>query len=872
MGTLVYWWLLASWRMQRGRWLLAILAVASGVAMGLAIQLVNASALEEFRDAISQVNGDAQIQLIAPNGSMDETIWPIIANAPEVEAASPIIDLSLGVSRQGALRIIGLDPLRAALVTPSLMPLPGKRGDPAKQSQAGSPLFDADSIFLSDSARKQLGDMVDGTNFSLPFGLRKLVFHVAGAIPLIGTEPIAVVDIATAQTAFALVGKLHRVDLKLNPKMPRALAIERLQSNLARAGWPQLKLISAAATTQRMSNLSRAYRVNLSVLALVALFTGGFLVWSALSLAVRRQRPTLALLGVLGLRAPQLAALVAAQGLGIALLGSLLGAAMGVGTSALLLAALGSDLGGGYFGGTVALRPDPSAILAYVALGLLVGTLASVAPAWATARQTPAITLRNVEGNAESAAYRRRSLYLAGALFGSGTLLLQAPPIADLPIAAYLAIALWLLAGIAAVPSVASLTTQITLRLVTSMSTLARAQKEGSAREPDAIAMHAARWLALYRIAQAPSQAATAVAGVVVSFALGCAMAIMVQSFRQSVADWLDNVLPADLYLRAAAAGNQGALDAGLQERLKAVSGIAKIEFLRHRELIIDPERPAVALLVRDIDPADPGAKLPLIGAALAVSPGKVPLWVSESLARRNQLQIGAPYSLPLGGAGAATEFIIAGVWRDYARQHGAISISRNDYQRLTGDNSVSDAAIWRTPGAAEDSVIAAVRATLPPNAPFEIRSASDIRALSLRIFDRSFAVTYALEAAAIGVGLIGIAAAFGGQALARRHEFGVLRHLGASRRTLRWQLAIEAAAIAAIGTIWGALIGVAIAGVLIEWVNPQSFGWTMQWSMPWALLAATAITLISAAVLAALWASRSTLSADPVRALREDW
>ena len=279
-----------------------------------------------------------------------------------------------------------------------------------------------------------------------------------------------------------------------------------------------------------------------------------------------------------------------------------------------------------------------------------------------------------------------------------------------------------------------------------------------------------------------------------------------------------------------------------------------------------------MALLVRDIDPADAGAKLPLIGAALTVSPGKVPLWVSESLARRNQLQIGAPYSLPLGGAGAANEFIIAGVWRDYARQHGAISISRNDYQRLTGDNSVSDAAIWRTPGAAEDSVIAAVRATLPPNAPFEIRSASDIRALSLRIFDRSFAVTYALEAAAIGVGLIGIAAAFGGQALARRHEFGVLRHLGASRRTVRWQLAMEAAAIAAIGTIWGALIGVAIAGVLIEWVNPQSFGWTMQWSMPWALLAATAITLISAAVLAALWASRSTLSADPVRALREDW
>jgi putative ABC transport system permease protein len=216
--------------------------------------------------------------------------------------------------------------------------------------------------------------------------------------------------------------------------------------------------------------------------------------------------------------------------------------------------------------------------------------------------------------------------------------------------------------------------------------------------------------------------------------------------------------------------------------------------------------------------------------------------------------------------------FVIAGVWRDYSRQHGSIVIGAGDYQRLTGDDSVSDAAIWLEPGADANTVTGAVQASLPSDARFDLRSAAQIRSLSLTIFDRSFAVTYALEAAAIGVGLIGVAAAFGGQALARRREFGILRHLGATRAQLRQQIMLEAGTIATLGVLWGGVVGSAIAAILVFQVNPQSFHWTMNWSVPWGLLLATGTILIGAAMLAALLATRQALTESPVNAVREDW
>jgi putative ABC transport system permease protein len=350
-------------------------------------------------------------------------------------------------------------------------------------------------------------------------------------------------------------------------------------------------------------------------------------------------------------------------------------------------------------------------------------------------------------------------------------------------------------------------------------------------------------------------------------------MAVMVGSFRVSVAEWLDAVLPADVYARVPSASG-APLDDALQKAISAAPGVARAEFLRTVELSLDPARPPVALLVRDLDPAQPQHRLPLTGSPLAPPPDAIPVWISEPMLDRYRLRVGDRIELPIGtpAPSGAPRFVVAGVWRDYARQHGALAMASDDWRRLGGEPGASDVALWLSPGTRPDDAIAAVVAARPELGALEWRSAAEIRALSLRIFDRSFAVTYALEAIAIVVGLFGVAAACAGEALVRAREFGMLRHVGVRRRQIAAQLAIESALTVSVAVGWGGVIGAAIGLVLIERVNPQSFHWTMDVHWPLGLLAGSAAALVVAAVASALIAARSALGGGPLAAVRQDW
>jgi putative ABC transport system permease protein len=277
-------------------------------------------------------------------------------------------------------------------------------------------------------------------------------------------------------------------------------------------------------------------------------------------------------------------------------------------------------------------------------------------------------------------------------------------------------------------------------------------------------------------------------------------------------------------------------------------------------------------LIARPIDVADPGKKLPLTGAGLAAAKlpaGARPIWVSEAMVDLYGYAVGASVMLPLGKD--RQPFMVAGVWRDYAPHSGAIQMRLGDYQALSGDPTVSDAALWLRPGATVREVTAALRA-LPFGAALELAEPGEIRALSLKIFDRSFAVTYLLEAVAIIIGLFGVAATFSAQTMARAHEFGMLRHIGVTRRQVLSMLAAEGGLLTAAGIAVGFLLGWCISLILVFIVNPQSFHWTMQLHMPWATLATVAAALLASAALTALVAGRQAVSGNAVRAVREDW
>jgi putative ABC transport system permease protein len=829
-------------RRQPWRSVAAIAAVMLGVALALAVQLINASALSEFSTAVRAVNGQPDVELRAAHGSFDEALFARVATDAEVELASPVLELATNaIAPDGdrvTLRVLGLDALSAGALAPALVPQPDRTADRLV-------LFAPATVFLNASAR----DRLTGPRLRIQVGLALRDVQVAGTVAATGS-PLAVMDIGAAQDLFGRAGALSRIDVKLRPGADRAAWIGRM------ALPADVLAAQPGDATLRVGNLSRAYRVNLTVLALVALFTGAFLVFSVLSLSVARRSQQFALLGVLGLDARQRRGLVLAESALLGMVGSIAGVGLGALLAHLALAVLGGDLGGGYFQDLAPrLQWSTPAALAYGALGVVAAMVGGWVPARAAERLPLAPALKGLRADMARHGWR----WIGPALLVAACGLALLPPIAGLPLAAYVSVGLLLVGGIASLPPAVALLYDRLAPLL-------------SARLLPLLAVERAR--------RVRETAAVAVSGVVAALALAVALTVMVASFRDSVTRWLDVLLPADLYVRTAgsmSAGDTAFLDPALVPRAAALPGVVRVATQRVRSLQFDPVRPPVALLARRID--DPSRDLPLVGALQAVPAGRVPVYVSEAMLDLYGAHIGGP--LPqldraLGVSppeGAPSRFAIAGVWRDYVRQTGAVLLDRRDYDRLTDDRRINDMALWLAPDAQPAQVQQALRdAAGTGGALLEFASAREIRATSLRVFDRSFAVTYWLQAVAIGIGLFGVAASFSAQVLARRKEFGLLAHLGLTRSQILAVVAGEGAAWTLIGALAGLALGLAVAVVLVHVVNPQSFHWTMDLLVPWLRLLALCLAVIAAGTLTAWLAGRAAAGRDAVLAVKEDW
>jgi putative ABC transport system permease protein len=827
------------------RQLTAWLSVVLGVALAFSVHLINQSALGEFSAAVRQVNGQPDFELRAQRSGFDEQVYATVAAHPQVAVASPVVEVeTYALDAQGqrvSLRVLGLDALVAAAVAPGLMPLPAARGSEPADGRA---VLDPDALFLNAAAQRRLGD---GKALRLHSGAQSVPLQVQGSVNADG-PPLAVMDIAGAQAAFGWLGRISRIDVRLTPGADRATVLRELALPAA------IRAAAPDESAQRVSNLSRAYRVNLTVLALVALFTGGFLVFSILSLSVAKRLPQLALLGVLGLTARERQALVLLESALLGVAGSVAGLALGTGLAALALRLLAGDLGGAYFPGVM-----PSlhfSVPAATVYGLL-GVVAAMAGGWLPARMAQRIAPAQALKGLGATAARAGASWWGPALLLLGLLLTQAPPVAELPLAAYVSVACLLLGGIACVPAGVGLL----LRWV---------------QPPD----EPLRLLAVERARHQRHTATIAVAGVVASLSLSVALTVMVASFRESVTQWLDTVLPADLYARSATSSAMAdvvTLPPTLEAAVRELPGVLRAETQRVAQIQLDASRPAIALIARPL--ADPARALPLVGELVPARPGVTSAYVSEAMVSLYGAAVGTRLDLPLPTARGEprTETVfVRGVWRDYARQHGAVMLDAADFRRLTGDERANDLALWLEPGAdvaaLRERIDALAGASAGDASNLEFASVGEIRATSLRIFDRSFAVTYWLQAVAIAIGLFGIAASFSAQVLARKREFGLLAHLGLTRRQVLGVVAAEGAVWTAAGAVLGLLLGLAVSVVLVKVVNPQSFHWTMDLLLPWGRLALLCAAVVVAGTLTAWVAARGAATRQMALAVKEDW
>ena len=829
--------LLSQWREQPVRLSVTVLAIALGVALGAAVHLINAVALGEFSAAAKRLVGEPDLVVRGPREGFKEDLFVTLARDPAVHLASPVLELEVALPGQrDTLKVLGLDPFRAAALQPALI------GD-----MAGGvlDLLRPDGIYLSASAAQRL-HLKHGDQLPIMVGDSPKSLRVVGILSEEAYgQALGIMDIASAQWVFDKIGRVNRIDLRLESGTDVDSLRERLPAGVL--------AVAPEVERQRAVTATRAYRVNLNMLALVALLTGAFLVFSTQSLSVLRRRASLGLLRALGVTRSQLQLALIGEGAALGLVGSLAGILLGLMCASVVLQWVAGDLGNvqlhtagsALHTAKATLRAAPLNLLVFLAIGTTVATLGAWLPARTAARQPPARSLKG--GDADYTVFAARSWRIGVALLAAGALLTTLPAVGGLPVFGYAAIAALLFGAVLLMPVLWIKILKIAPRIDVTVADTAIAQ-----------------------LRENIGLSTLSLASVIVSFSLMVAMAIMVYSFRASFEQWLGKLLPADLQMREPLGNDTAYWSPADQARLAAVPGVARIEFRRTRQLLLDAAHPPVTLIARNSTGAQIADALPLLRRMQSPLPeGTEPAWISEALGDLYGYKLGDTLALPLGGR--TRRFTITGIWRDYARAFGAIVITRTAYVEATGDSSANEGAVWldgRNTAAAE----AALRGCFARPDALEILTSTALRERSLGLFDRAFAITYALEAVAVIIGLVGVSLAASSTALARRAEFGMLRHIGMLRRQVIGMVASEGAVMSLFGVVYGLILGGMLSLVLVYVVNRQSFNWSIDLALPGRQLALLALILIAAAAVTALWSGRTATGQDAVRAVREDW
>jgi putative ABC transport system permease protein len=225
---------------------------------------------------------------------------------------------------------------------------------------------------------------------------------------------------------------------------------------------------------------------------------------------------------------------------------------------------------------------------------------------------------------------------------------------------------------------------------------------------------------------------ALSLASIIVSFSLMVAMAIMIHSFRVSFDHWLGKLLPADMQLREPFGNDTAFWSSADQTSLAAIRGVARVEFRRTRQLLLDPQRAPVTLIARGASDGETAAQLPLVQNSMLPRGANQPAWISEALQDLYGYKVGDAISLPL--AGRMRPFTVAGVWRDYARLSGSIVISRPTYQASSGDSSANEGSVWLQSGFEPAATEKLLRARLNNGDAVEITTTAALHEKSLQI------------------------------------------------------------------------------------------------------------------------------------------
>ena len=825
--------------------LLSILGVALGVAMVISIDLSNSSAQRAFSLSAEALTGKATHQIQGSGDFLSDQVYRDLRLTAGYRNSAPIID---GYGRiQGldrTFQILGVDPIAEG---PFRDFSSQEGGIDLAKFITGQPTVIISDQVLADLA-KDIGDSLQVSVGGRPFDLL-----IAGAIATANKrsqqalESVILVDVNTAQQLFDMDGQLSRIDLIVPEEIEEAI-LASLSADLPEGS----RLVSSVSRTDTLSQMTRAFELNLQALSLLALLVGMFLIYNTMTFSVVQRLPLIGRLRALGVTKSEVLSMIVKEAVLIGLIGTILGITAGIGLAQFLLGLVTQSINDLYFVLSVQeLTIELIPVLKAVILGLGATLLAAFWPAREAAEAEVSTVLRR-SSNESRLAHRLPFIALIGlaiSLAGGGILLIPNGGI----IAGYSSLLFVIIGFSLLIPA-----------LMVGLSALIR---------PILGALNGLIGkMSVRGVVTELSRTSVAVAALVVAVAASVGVGVMVDSFRVTVVSWLESQLQADIYVQPPSAVARKA-DAQLQVELvrifKETEGVASLHSVFSEDVM-------TTFGSSNLVTTSLGAKA---SESYQIKEIQDDFW--EQFVQEEVIMISEAYAYRFGigmgdSLGIVTDkgmrsFPIQAIYFDYASDMGTITMNRSLYDRYFDNRAISGLALYADDNTEVDVLVNRLRVRAVGVQEVFIRSNKGLREASIEIFDRTFTVTVVLRLLAVLVAFVGILSSLMALQLERAREHAVLRANGMTPGQL-WNYIITQTGV--MGVIAGVLsipLGLLISYVLVYVINLRSFGWTLEFVVSPSLLIQAVSLAVGAALLAGIYPSWKMAKAHPADALRSE-
>ncbi len=806
---------------QPSRTLLTILGVALGTGALMAIDLANESAVQSFRKTVSTVTGQATLTVTGNGTGLDPRLVDSASRANGIRSISPLIEgRILHRNKNGydeTILVLGVDLLASTEAGDTTVR--NIQFEPAQGLDFRKLLADPSCVIVTESFSSDNGlQLGDDFVVSASGGEHRLT--VAGVLSgdrwaAVLDGNVLVTDIAHADLLLKRDGLIDRLDIVPEPGAAEQTVVASLKRVF---GNDAVRIERPEARNERVDQMLAAFRFNLNALGHLAVLVGAFLIFNTVSIAVVRRRTDIGMLRALGVRRNIIRRVFLAEGLILGIVGSCLGILGGTILAAFLVETV-SDAISINFVQTDASRLtfDWSIPGVVLVLGIAASLAASWFPATEAASTPPANTMRT--GSRERSGPSLRKLWLAGSVSAAaGGLLLLQEPRSGLPITGYgtsllliLSFILWLKPAIAA------------------LTALVRKTASGF--------MGSNCLLALAGLRSSAGKVAIAAGGLLMSVAMTVSVGLMVESFRQTVTTWMEQVLQADLYVsipRVTSSGSGATMPGEFTAMIESIDGVGTVDPFRSFEVLVNNKPTNVgggrlAAVRFENTMLDGRSAQDVMEAARK----KGAVVVSESFARAHDISVGETVEIPTpDGYRVLT---VEGVYYDYSSEKGYVIMDRPLFEELYDDDRLDSISVYLQAGADRKRVREEIlsRAVLIESMPTpEVRSNDELRTYALEAFDQTFAVTSVVRIIAVIVATLGITTMMLAQTIDRQHELRALRYMGATVKRVARIVVIESAFIGVVGIGMGIVAGVILSWILTTRIMLESFGWTIRFEI----------------------------------------